>query len=116
MLHLPARIIARATALRSANLAIIGALVLAVCTASAAPAPIVLTGADRRPATSLNGDWKSIVDPYSNGFSGYFKNEKQQPGGTRPIEYDFSKSPALKVPGDWNTQRESLFYYEGPVW
>jgi beta-glucuronidase len=20
------------------------------------------------------------------------------------------------VPGDWNTQRESLFYYEGPVW
>ena len=78
--------------------------------------PIVLTGADRRPAISLNGDWKSIIDPYSNGFSGYFKNQKQQPGDTRPIEYDFSKSATLKVPGDWNTQRESLFYYEGPVW
>jgi beta-glucuronidase len=76
----------------------------------------VLTGADRRPAISLNGDWKSIIDPYSNGFSGYFKNQKQQPGDTRPIEYDFSKSATLKVPGDWNTQRESLFYYEGPVW
>jgi beta-glucuronidase len=79
-------------------------------------APIVLTGADMRPATSLNGDWATIVDPYSNGFSSYFRNQKQQPGDTRPIEYDFAKSPALKVPGDWNTQRESLLYYEGPIW
>jgi len=81
-----------------------------------ARAPIVLTGADRRPATSLNGDWATIVDPYSNGFSSYFRDQKQQPGDTRPVEYDFAKSPTLKVPGDWNTQRESLFYYEGPVW
>ena len=81
-----------------------------------ARAPIVLTGADRRPATSLNGDWTTIVDPYSSGFSSYFRNQKQQPGDTRPVEYDFAKSPTLKVPGDWNTQRESLFYYEGPVW
>ncbi|HXR38727.1 MAG TPA: glycoside hydrolase family 2 TIM barrel-domain containing protein [Terracidiphilus sp.] len=80
------------------------------------PAPIVLTGADMRPAISLNGDWATIVDPYSNGFSSYFRNQKQQAGDTRPIEYDFAKSPALKVPGDWNTQRESLLYYEGPVW
>jgi len=79
-------------------------------------APIVLTGADMRPATSLDGDWATIVDPYSSGFSTYFRNQKQQSGDTRPIEYDFSKSPTLKVPGDWNTQRESLLYYEGPVW
>ena len=32
------------------------------------------------------------------------------------IEYDFSKSPTLKVPGDWNTQHDSLFYYEGLLW
>ena len=81
-----------------------------------ARAPIVLTGADRRPATSLNGDWTTIVDPYSSGFSSYFRNQKQQPGDTRPVEYDFAKSPTLKVPGDWNTQRESLFFYEGPIW
>jgi len=79
-------------------------------------APIVITGADMRPVTSLNGDWGTIVDPYSNGFSSYFRNQKQQPGDTRPVEYDFAKSPKLKVPGDWNTQRESLLYYEGPVW
>jgi beta-glucuronidase len=80
------------------------------------PPAIVLTGADMRPATSLNGNWATIVDPYANGFSSYFRDQKQQPGDTRPIEYDFAKSPTLKVPGDWNTQRESLLYYEGPLW
>ena len=38
--------------------------------AAPVPAPIVLTGADRRPATSLDGEWGSIVDPY---FSGLFR-------------------------------------------
>ncbi len=88
-------------------------------------APIVLTGADMRPATSLNGEWGTIVDPYFSGLysfhheekkNGWFLNQKAKPGDTGPIEYDFSKSPKLKVPGDWNTQRESLFYYEGPIW
>ncbi|HEY1805012.1 MAG TPA: glycoside hydrolase family 2 TIM barrel-domain containing protein [Terracidiphilus sp.] len=78
-------------------------------------APIVLTGADVRPAMSLDGDWAAIVDPYFNGFPGYARHQKQEPDG-RVIEYDFSKSQKLKVPGDWNTQRESLLYYEGPVW
>jgi beta-glucuronidase len=78
-------------------------------------APFVLTGADMRPATSLNGEWHTIVDPYFNGLPGYSRNQKQEPGG-RVVEYDFSKSPTLKVPGDWNTQRDSLLYYEGPIW
>jgi beta-glucuronidase len=83
---------------------------------AAVAAPIVLTGADVRPALSLNGEWATIVDPYSGGFSNYFRNEKPEPGQNRVVEYDFAKSPRLKVPGDWNTQRESLLYYEGPVW
>ncbi|HEX8813580.1 MAG TPA: beta-glucuronidase, partial [Terracidiphilus sp.] len=83
------------------------------------------TGADRRPALSLNGDWAAIVDPYFSGLfsfhheekpNGWFLNRKAQPGDTFPTEYDFDKAPKLKVPGDWNTQRESLFFYEGPVW
>ena len=87
--------------------------------------PIVLTGADRRPATSLNGDWAVIVDPYFSGLmsfhheekaNGWFRNQKPKPGDTGPIEYDFAKASTLKVPGDWNTQRESLFFYEGPIW
>jgi beta-glucuronidase len=100
-------------------------LLLCPAVAWAAPAPIVITGADRRPAISLDGEWASIVDPYFSGLfsfhhmekaNGWFLNEKAKPGDTGPIEYDFSKAPKLKVPGDWNTQRESLFYYEGPIW
>ena len=86
---------------------------------------IVLTGADRRIQTSLNGEWASIVDPYFSGLfsfhheekkNGWFLNQKAKPGDPFPIEYDFAKAPKLKVPGDWNTQRESLFFYEGPIW
>src|SRR5580704_9155669 len=93
--------------------------------AIATPAPIVLTGADRRPATSLNGEWASIVDPYFAGLfsfhheekkNGWFLNYKAKPGDPFPTEYDYAKAPKLKVPGDWNTQRESLMFYEGPMW
>ncbi len=88
-------------------------------------APIVLTGADMRPATSLNGDWGAIVDPYFSGLfsfhhqekaNGWFLNQKARAGDPFPTEYDFAKAQTLRVPGDWNTQRESLLYYEGPVW
>ena len=93
--------------------------------AATAPAPIILTGADRRPAISLNGEWAAIVDPYFSGLmsfhheekkDGWFMNRKAKPGDTGPTEYDFSKAAKLKVPGDWNTQRATLFYYEGPIW
>lgn len=101
------------------------ALPAAVCAAQAVSAPIVLTGADRRPATSLNGEWGSIADPYFSGLfsfhheekrNGWFLNRKAEPGDPFPTEYDFSKAPKLNVPGDWNTQRASLLYYEGPMW
>ncbi len=61
--------------------------------AFAAPAPIVLTGSDRRPATSLNGEWASIVDPYFSGLfsfhheekkNGWFMNYKAKPGDPFP--------------------------------
>lgn len=110
-------------------LTVLSALVPAALTAESspptAPAPIILTGADRRPAISLNGDWAAVVDPYFSGLfsfhheekkNGWFLNQKAKPGDPFPIEVDFSKAPTLKVPGDWNTQRESLMYYEGPVW
>lgn len=32
------------------------------------------------------------------------------------VEYDFSKAEQLVVPGDWNTQRDELFFYEGSIW
>ena len=86
--------------------------------------PTLLVDADHRTSMSLNGDWHVIVDPYDNGYydfrmqpraDGYFRNEKPD-GSGRLIEYDFSKSQTLRVPGDWNLQRDSLFFYEGTVW
>jgi len=110
---------------RGTFLASLVAAFLAVPAVWAAPAPIVLTGADRRPAIALDGDWKSIVDPYFSGLfsfhhqertDGWFLNQKAKSGDPFPTEYDFSQASTLKVPADWNTQRESLLYYEGPIW
>jgi beta-glucuronidase len=84
----------------------------------------VLAAADQRHSVSLDGEWHVIVDPYGNGLydsngkvrnNGFARNLAQTDSkGT--VEYSFAKSPTLRVPGDWNTQRESLFYYEGPLW
>jgi beta-glucuronidase len=85
----------------------------------------VLVDADHRKTQSLNGDWHYIVDPYEGGLynfhreirkDGFFLNGAPETGSEGLIEYDFSKSPILTVPGDWNTQRSSLFYYEGLLW
>ncbi len=77
-----------------------------------------------RRITSLEGQWNYIVDVQEEGYYdyrmnptrwGFFLNAKPQ----RPedlIEYDFDKAPTMAVPGDWNTQDERLFFYEGTVW
>ncbi len=77
-----------------------------------------------RQSVSLNGDWNYFADQQEQGYYdyrmnptrwGYFLNAKPQ----RPselIEYDFDASPTMRVPGDWNTQDEQLFLYEGTVW
>ncbi|MGB8493769.1 MAG: glycoside hydrolase family 2 TIM barrel-domain containing protein [Candidatus Acidiferrum sp.] len=84
----------------------------------------VLAAVDHRHTVSLDGAWYVIVDPYGNGLydsngkarSTGFARKLAQTDSTGPIEYNFAKSPTLQVPGDWNTQRESLMFYEGPLW
>ena len=84
----------------------------------------LITNIDGRKTFSLDGYWKIIIDPYENGFynyryeesdNGYFKNQKAKLKSDL-VEYDFDKSDSLKVPGDWNTQKEKLFLYEGTIW
>jgi beta-glucuronidase len=84
----------------------------------------LIANADGRRTISLAGEWKTIVDPYESGYynyryqpsdNGYFKNAKPK-SKSDLIEYDFDSSTSLKVPGDWNTQSEQLFFYEGTVW
>ncbi len=84
------------------------------------------------PSQLLSGEWQSIIDPYESGFYDYRWQQRDQSGSpsrsetfyldakaadaSERIEYDFNKSPSLKVPGDWNTQKPELFYYEGSLW
>jgi beta-glucuronidase len=88
-------------------------------------ASTVLVDVDHRQSVSLNGNWHYIIDPYATGLytfhhelrkDGFYLNGAAEPGSDHLVEYDFAKSPTLKVPGDWNTQSEQLFYYEGLVW
>ncbi len=80
----------------------------------------VLVAVDRRTALSLDGDWHYILDPYQNGLSGgrnnYPMDEELPAGSNKLVEYNFAKSPTIQVPGDWNTQKESLMNYEGGFW
>ncbi|HEX7570703.1 MAG TPA: glycoside hydrolase family 2 TIM barrel-domain containing protein [Verrucomicrobiae bacterium] len=83
-----------------------------------------------RQTTSLNGQWHIIVDPYDTGYcdyrrqpydaggkvSGGYALDRQARDKSDLIEYNFDTSPTLNVPGDWNSQNDKLFYYEGTVW
>lgn len=85
-----------------------------------------------RVSLSLNGKWNYVVDPYETGYYDYrrdVRDEKEKPStsealflGHKPqspserVEYNFDKSDIINVPGDWNSQKEKLFYYEGSIW
>jgi beta-glucuronidase len=83
-----------------------------------------------RHGLDLDGKWHVIVDPYDTGYydyrhmpldeqanprSGYFLDQEPK-SKSDLVEYSFDQSPTLDVPGDWNTQDEKLFYYEGSIW
>ncbi len=102
-------------------LCLLGCLVAGVVRATEVPQ---VANVMARQITSLNGAWNYIVDVQEEGYYdyrmnptrwGFFVNAKPQ----RPedlIEYDFDKAPTMQVPGDWNTQDDRLFFYEGTVW
>src|SRR5580704_10273813 len=93
-------------------------------------AETVIADVFARQTTSLNGKWHIIVDPYDTGFYDYrrqpydaaakitggFALDHQAKDKTELVEYNFNASPTLNVPGDWNSQDDKLFYYEGSVW
>ncbi|MGB3606609.1 MAG: sugar-binding domain-containing protein [Psychroserpens sp.] len=84
-----------------------------------------------RETRSLNGSWNYIIDPYESGYYNYRRvpyDTQEQPWknafflNSKPenksdlVEYNFDNNDSLLVPGDWNTQKKELLYYEGSLW
>lgn len=103
-----------------------GLLCLNAVAGEGQPAPQIINIEDRT-TISLDGVWKSIVDPYENGYhdyrlapladrDSYFADQDFNADKTKLFEYNFNTDRNIMVPGDWNTQRPQLYYYEGTVW
>ena len=103
-------------------------LILSAYTArSAEPSCPQIMNVAARTCTPLDGAWNYIVDIYETGYMDYrrkpiplentfFRDRGFYGHPTELIEYDFAAAPTLQVPGDWNTQKRELYYYEGCVW
>jgi beta-glucuronidase len=83
---------------------------------AAANPPALIHNIPSRTTISLNGRWQAIVDPYETGLNARFYLNAKPKDKHELLEYDFDKSDVLNVPGDWNSQKKELFFYEGPVW
>ncbi|MHB9055017.1 MAG: glycoside hydrolase family 2 protein [Paludibacteraceae bacterium] len=85
---------------------------------------VVLQNVFSRNTQSLNGKWHYIVDPFDNGYYDYrlrvnpngFGKNYQTKDKSELVEYNFKTAPLMQVPGDWNTQSEKFFFYEGSIW
>ena len=91
--------------------------------AKSLPEPLI-QNVSGRDTLSLDGQWTYIIDPYENGYynhryephtHGYFKNAKMT-SPSQLLEYNFDTADKITVPGDWNTQEDHLYLYEGTVW
>ncbi len=91
-------------------------LLLAACGWAQAPPSTLIANIPGRTTLSLDGTWSAIVDPYENGLGAKFYLNAKPKTNSDLVEYGFDSSAKLRVPGDWNTQRESLFFYEGTIW
>lgn len=85
---------------------------------AAANPSVPINNLANRTTMNLDGQWHVIVDPYETGLKArFYANAKPTSEDKNAlIEYDFDKADVLNVPGDWNTQKKELFFYEGPVW
>ncbi|MGO9227804.1 MAG: glycoside hydrolase family 2 protein [Bryobacteraceae bacterium] len=86
----------------------------------------LVQNASARQNLSLNGPWKFIVDPYEAGYwdfhlhpipDGGLGANRVPAGKSDHEELTFlPNTPTLQVPGDWNTQKPELLWYEGTIW
>jgi beta-glucuronidase len=74
----------------------------------------LLINVRNRDVTSLNGKWRYLLD--INKKSMGFEHNRIPKSKTDFHEYNFPTSDWLYVPGDWNSQRDFLLFYEGRIW
>ena len=90
-------------------------------TAGAGELPFLLYALHDRPRTTLDGPWAYILDAHDsaartpNPRRAFWLDQKQTRGGPL-IEYDWSVSPVMQIPGDWTSHERSLEWYEGPIY
>ncbi|TDD94711.1 glycoside hydrolase family 2 protein [Flavobacterium cellulosilyticum] len=88
----------------------------------------LITNIQGRKTISLNGTWHYIIDPYETGFYNYrykerneddkeaYWNKPNEENKIDRVEHGYEAPYEIKVPGDWNSQKEVFKYYEGTVW
>jgi beta-glucuronidase len=74
-----------------------------------------------RERLTLDGEWQHYLDPYEVAYHkprGRRRNLTldSTPIGNELLEYEWDTAPTLDVPGDWNSQRDELRFYEGMLW
>ncbi len=69
-----------------------------------------------RKATSLGGQWQTLTDLFSKGNGAKIYLNLTPQDKTTFYEYKFTDASRLYVPGDWNSQRPELYYYESTMW
>src|SRR5580693_3768003 len=93
------------------KIGIAGFLCLMSTLAFAEPAsPNLIGNVAGRATMNLDGNWNTVVDPYEGGLSSRFYENRKAKDKQDLVEYNFDTSEKLKAPGDWNTQRASLFF------
>jgi len=114
---------ARAGAWCASLLGAVLASVTPVTAQPARPAPL-LTAADLRPSTSLDGTWNYSIDPYRDGAGGtghrrYDDVDVAAVTAANPTalyEYDLDHAPVATLPSSWLTHDPTMRHYEGLVW
>ncbi|BDD12308.1 beta-glucuronidase (plasmid) [Fulvitalea axinellae] len=89
--------------------ALLFALFFSIGSADVLAEGIVLQNAENREGFVLDGLWNVRLAPFRGG------NGKGMSKPMKPGAKDESFVDRLAVPGDWNTQAEKLYYYEGSV-
>jgi beta-glucuronidase len=94
---------------------------LPLATPGPAPDPFLLFAPHARSPISLDGVWKMLIDPFDvagrkpRGRRTFWLDERETPGGPL-IEYEWTSSPDIGVPGDWNSQQPEYLWYDGPAY